>query len=173
MSILVLFGWFSAISGRLGWFYVDFRPVRRNFGRSCWDFSRLVFSNPRRSPSEARWPEGVWEDKSRKVSTATSPKFRRTAGKNRKARPRKKVTHFFILFFKNDLLSLIRRLYENEPDPSIYISTNRGQTLHIFCKNFLIFFLQIWLILKFCHSFGIYFQEAWSIQAHLFDLNYF
>ena len=62
------------------------------------------------------------------------PKFRRTAGKNRKARPRKKVTHFFILFFKNALLSLICRLYENEPDPSIYISTNPGQTLHIFCK---------------------------------------
>ena len=37
-----------------------------------------------------------------------------------------------MLYFKNDLLSLIRRLYENEPDPSIYISTNRGQTLHIF-----------------------------------------
>ena len=73
-------------------------------------------------------------NKSRKVSTATSPKFRRTAEKNRKARPRKKVTHFFILFSKNALLSLICRLYENEPDPSIYISTNRGQTLHIFCK---------------------------------------
>ena len=47
---------------------------------------------------------------------------------------RKKVTHLFILFFKNDLLSLTRRLYENESDPSIYISTNRGQTLHIFYK---------------------------------------
>ena len=44
------------------------------------------------------------------------------------------MTHFFILFSKNALLSLICRLYENEPDPSIYISTNRGQTLHIFCK---------------------------------------
>ena len=90
-----------------------------------------------------RRPEGVWEDKSRKVSTATSPKFRRTAGKNRKARPRKKVTHFFILFFKNALLSLIYRLYQNEPDPSIYISRNWVQSLHIFAKSGEIwFFLQ-------------------------------
>ena len=131
MSILSLLAGFKQFQAVL----LDFMLIFVQFGEILGEVVETFRDLSSQTPvGRRRRPEGVWEDKSRKVSTATSPKFRRTAGKNRKARPRKKVTHFFILFFKNALLSLICRLYENEPDPSIYISKNRGQTLHIFCK---------------------------------------